>query len=119
MSLVITGAGGQLGRRTTERVLAAPGHDELVLVTRRPDTLSELASRGAIVRAGDFDAPETLVDAFAGGDRLLLISTDAVARRIAQHAAAIDAAGAAGVTHVSYTSVPDPVDGNVAAVVPD
>lgn len=119
MSLVITGAGGQLGRLTTERVLGTPGHDQLVLVTRRPDTLSELAARGAIVRAGDFDDPATLVDAFAGGDRLLLISTDVIGRRVAQHVAAIDAARAAGVRHVSYTSVSDPVDGNVAVVVPD
>jgi NAD(P)H dehydrogenase (quinone) len=60
-----------------------------------------------------------LVEAFAGGDRLLLISTSAVGCRIAQHVAAIDAARAAGVAHVSYTSVSDPVDANVAAVVPD
>src|ERR1700733_6966726 len=53
MSLVITGAGGQLGRLTAELVLAQPQHDELVLVTRRPATLSELASRGGIVRGGD------------------------------------------------------------------
>jgi NAD(P)H dehydrogenase (quinone) len=119
MTLVITGAGGQLGRLVAEGVLAAPAREQVVLVTRRPDTLSELASRGAIVRAGDFDDPGTLPDAFAGGDRLLLISTDAVGRRVAQHVAAIDAARAAGVRHVSYTSVPDPVDANVAAVVPD
>jgi NAD(P)H dehydrogenase (quinone) len=119
MSLVITGAGGQLGRLTAELVLAASERDELVLVSRRPDTLSELASRGATVRAGDFDDPATLVDAFAGGDRLLLISTDALGRRVGQHVAAIEAAREAGVSHISYTSVSDPVDGNLAAVVPE
>jgi NAD(P)H dehydrogenase (quinone) len=119
MTLVITGAGGQLGRRTAELVLNHPDHDELVLVTRRPDALADLAARGASVRAGDFEAPETLADAFAGGDRLLLISTDAIGRRVAGHLAAIEAARAAGIGQVSYTSIPDPVEGNVAAVVPD
>lgn len=79
-----------------------------MLVTRDPGRLAELAARGAQVRVGDFDQPATLADAFAGVERLLLISTDAVGRRVAQHTAAIDAAKAAGVAHVAYTSLPAP-----------
>jgi len=57
------------------------------------------------VRAGDFDKPETLVKAFAGGEKMLLISTLAVgSRRQHQHRAAIEAAVAAGVQHLIYTS---------------
>lgn len=119
MSLVITGAGGQLGRQVAELLLDRLDPAELVLVTRRPEELGDLAARGAQVRPGDFDRPETLVDAFAGAGRLLLISTDAVGRRVAQHGAAIDAAKAAGIEHVAYTSVPNPVAENPAAVVPD
>jgi NAD(P)H dehydrogenase (quinone) len=119
MTLVITGASGQLGRRTAELVLEHPDHDELVLVTRRPDSLSDLAARGATVRVGDLESPATLAAAFGGGDRLLLISTDLVGRRLAGHLAAIEAAHAAGIGHVSYTSIADPVPGNPAAVVPD
>jgi NAD(P)H dehydrogenase (quinone) len=119
MTLVITGASGQLGRRTAELVLDDPDHDELVLMTRRPDSLADLAARGATVRAGDFAAPETLPAAFAGGDRLLLISTDVLGTRLAGHLAAIEAARAAGIGHIAYTSIVDPVAGNPAAVVPD
>jgi NAD(P)H dehydrogenase (quinone) len=119
MSYVITGAAGHLGRRAAELLLDRVAPADVVLVTRRPDDLADLAARGADVRFGDFDAPDSLPAAFAGGERLLLISTDAVGARIAQHGNAIDAAKAAGVHHISYTSVGDPSEDNPAGVVPD
>jgi NAD(P)H dehydrogenase (quinone) len=119
MSYVITGAAGNLGRQTAELMLERVGAAELVLVTRRPDELTDLASRGAEVRRADFDSPESLAPAFAGGERLLLISTDVVGERVPGHLAAIDAAAAAGVRHVAYTSIPNPTDANPAGVVPD
>jgi NAD(P)H dehydrogenase (quinone) len=118
MSLVITGAAGHLGRRTAELLLDQVDPAEVVLVTRRTNALDDLAARGATVRFGDFDDPASLAAAFAGGERLLLISTDAIGRRAAQHRAAIEAARAAGVRHVAYTSVGNPVASNPAAVVP-
>jgi NAD(P)H dehydrogenase (quinone) len=119
MSYVITGAAGNLGRRTAELMLERVDPTELVLVTRRPDELADLAGRGAEVRRADFDSPETLAPAFAGGERLLLVSTDVVGQRVDGHKAAIDAAAAAGVRHVAYTSIPNPTDANPAGVVPD
>jgi len=83
-----------------------------VLVTRRPEALRELRARGAEVRYGDFDDPASLRDAFAGGRRMLLISTDALGRRAGQHRAAIDAAATAGVRHVVFTSIVKPVASN-------
>jgi hypothetical protein len=78
---------------------------ELILVTRHPAKLSEFAARGASVRRGDFDDPASLPAAFAGGERMLLISTDKVGGgRPAQHGRAIDAAVRAGVRHIAYTS---------------
>jgi NAD(P)H dehydrogenase (quinone) len=71
-----------------------------------------LRARGAHVRYGDFDDPTSLRDAFAGGRRMLLISTDAVGRRVRQHRAAIDAAASAGVGHVVFTSIVNPVAAN-------
>jgi NAD(P)H dehydrogenase (quinone) len=111
MSLVITGAAGHLGRRTAELLLGRIDPAALVLVSRRPGDLSDLAARGADVRAGDFDDPASLDAAFAGGERLLLISTDALGHRVAQHRNAIDAAVRAGVSHVAYTSIPNPAPG--------
>lgn len=120
MSIAITGASGQLGRATTEAVLATLSDpSQLVLITRTPAQLSDLAERGVLVRAGDFDQPAGLADAFAGVERLLLISTDAVGTRLEGHVAAIEAAKAAGVQQVVYTSVTDPQESNPAGVVPD
>jgi len=119
MSIVITGASGHLGRRVVDEVLDRVEPRELIPVTRNPRQLAEYAERGADVRRGDFDDPGTLFDAFTGGDRLLLISTDALGSRIRQHHAAIDAAVAAGVRHVVYTSIVRPEADNPAAVVPE
>jgi NAD(P)H dehydrogenase (quinone) len=119
MSIVITGASGHLGRGVVEELLDQVDPAELILVTRTPDALTDYAARGAQVRAGDFDDPSSLADAFAGGERLLLISTDALGRRIAQHHAAIDAAVAAGIGFIAYTSIVNPVEANPAAVVPE
>ncbi len=116
MSLVITGASGQLGRRTAELLLDQVEPSTVVLVSRRPEELADFAARGAETRRGDFDNPAPLAEAFADGERLLLISTDAIGGRVAQHGNAIDAAKGAGVRAVAYTSVPDPTAENPAAV---
>lgn len=119
MALVITGASGRLGRRAAELLLDRVPAGDVVLVSRRPETLADLAQRGATVRRGDFDEPASLADAFAGAERVLLVSADVVGQRIRQHGAAIDAARQAGATHVAYTSILNPVAGNPAVVVPE
>ena len=72
MTIAITGAAGHLGRLTAQLVLDRVPPGEVVLVTRRPDAIADLADAGAIVRHGDFDEPASLPAAFAGVDRLLL-----------------------------------------------
>lgn len=119
MTIAITGASGQLGRLVADELLARVSPEEVVLLTRSPEGLSEYAERGASVRAADFGKPETLAAAFEGVTKMLLISTDAVGARVEGHLAAIDAAVKAGVTHIAYTSVPDPDAKNPAAVAPD
>ena len=116
--LAITGASGQLGRRAAELVLARHSPRDLILTTRTPNALAELAARGAVVRYADFDDPVSLRSAFAGAERLLLISATDLQRRVAQHRAAIDAAKAAGVSHVMYTSGSKPAPPNPAVVAP-
>src|SRR3954470_20704872 len=108
MSIVVTGAAGQLGRLVAEELLERVPADELVFVTRHPEALENLADRGADVRHGDFDEPQTLAGAFAGGERMLLISTISIGHRVAQHRAVQEAAARAGVGHVVYTSFPKP-----------
>lgn len=112
MTVIVTGASGHLGRLVADALLERVDPADVVLVTRHPQALRDLADRGATVRHGDFDDPGSLTDAFAGGDRALLISTLAVGRRTAQHRAAIEAASAAGVRHLVYTSFPNPGPGH-------
>jgi NAD(P)H dehydrogenase (quinone) len=112
MSVIVTGAAGHLGRLVAEQLIERLSNERLVLVTRRPQALRELRAHGADVRYGDFEDPASLRHAFAGGRRLLLISTDAIGRRVRQHRAAIDAAATAGIGHVVFTSIVNPVAGN-------
>jgi NAD(P)H dehydrogenase (quinone) len=112
MSVIVTGAAGHLGRLVAAELLQRLAPEDVVLVTRSPEALREFRGRGADVRYGDFDHPASLRDAFAGGRRMLLISTDAVSHRIRQHRAAIDAAARTGVGHVVFTSIVNPVARN-------
>lgn len=107
MSIVVTGATGQLGRHVVESLLARgtdPG--EVVATGRSVERLDDLAARGVVVRRADFDEPATLTDAFAGAERLLLVSGSEPGDRLRQHAAAIEAASEAGVDLLAYTSAP-------------
>jgi NAD(P)H dehydrogenase (quinone) len=118
LTTVITGASGQLGRRVAELLLAEHGMTpaDLVLVTRSPDKLTDMAAKGAQLRHGDFDDPPSLRSAFAGADKVLIVSTDRVGTRVPGHKAAIDAAVAAGARAIAYTSGINPSDSNPIAV---
>jgi NAD(P)H dehydrogenase (quinone) len=120
-TLLVTGASGHLGRRVIELLLERNAA-HIVAATRTPEKLADFAQRGVEVRYADFDDPQSLTQAFAGVERVLLISTDAIdrpGRRIVQHTAAVKAAEAAGVRHVVYTSIANPTPQNPAFVVPD
>ena len=117
MKYGITGASGTLGRLTADALLERVPAADVVLVTRDPGKLAAYAERGVEVRAGDFTDAATLD--FSGIDRLLLISLDTVGTRVEPQKAAIDAAVAAGVQRIAYTSVTNPSHNNPAFVAPD
>lgn len=102
--IVITGASGNYGRGVTDALVAQGRAADLILITRTPAKLADRVAQGCTVREGDFDRPETLAAAVAGADTMLLISGTRVGARVVQHKAAIDAAAAAGVTRIVYTS---------------
>jgi NAD(P)H dehydrogenase (quinone) len=105
-TLLVVGASGYVGRRVVEILLDA--EENVVAATRTPEKLDTFAHRGAVVRRADLDDPSSLEQAFVGVERVLLISTNAPARRGSQHRAAIDAAILAGAQHIVYTSFSSP-----------
>ena len=101
----VTGATGQLGRLVVEGLLKTIKPSDIVAAVRTPGKAADLAAGGVAVREADYDRPETLTSAFEGIDRLLLVSSNEVTRRVHQHRAVIDAAKAAGVSLIAYTSI--------------
>ncbi len=106
MKLLVTGATGKLGTKIVEEILKTIPASQLAVSVRNPEKAESLRVRGVEVRYGDFDQPETLDTAFAGIDRLLIISADGDNEtRIRQHTNAVAAAERAQVKFISYTSL--------------
>ncbi|MFI5531559.1 SDR family oxidoreductase [Kitasatospora sp. NPDC051853] len=105
MMIVVTGATGQLGRLVVEGLLAKVPAAELAVAVRSADKAADWAAKGVTVRVVDYDRPETLATAFGAGDRVLLISGSEVGSRVPQHTAVVEAAKAAGVALLAYTSI--------------
>lgn len=107
MSIVITGATGQLGKLVVDNLLEL-GVDPNELVAAGRDTqklAAHYGPKGVRTVRIDFNDPDTLETAFQSGDKVLLVSGTEVGRRVAQHTNVIDAARKAGVAHLAYTSV--------------
>jgi len=100
MKIGVSGASGHLGRGVVAELLQRSGGHEVVAITRTPETVSGRA-RG---RFGDYNRPESLAEAYAGLDRLLIIPTVDPVKRAAQNVAAIDAAVSASVKHIVFMS---------------
>jgi NAD(P)H dehydrogenase (quinone) len=107
MSFVVTGATGHLGRAVVEALLerGVPAAD-ITATGRSTEKLADLAARGVTVAVADYKDPASLDAAFAGADKVLLVSSNDFDDRAGQHRNAIEAAQRAGVGHVVYTSGP-------------
>ncbi|MEJ3657398.1 SDR family oxidoreductase [Actinomycetes bacterium KLBMP 9759] len=111
--IVVTGVTGKLGKIVINDLLERVPASELAAVARTPAKAQELADRGVQVRAGDYDDPASLESAFAGADVLLFVSGPDITPgvRPRQHGNVVDAAKAAGVGRVVYTSAIGAQDG--------
>jgi NAD(P)H dehydrogenase (quinone) len=106
MKLLVTGATGKLGSKIIEILLKTIPASQIAVSVRNPEKAEGLRAQGVEVRHGDFDRPETLETAFAGIERLLMISADGDNEtRIRQHTNAVAAAQRAGVKFIAYTSL--------------
>ncbi len=103
--IAITGATGYLGREVVRLLLERVATPEVIAVVRSAGKAQDLAALGVSVREADYSKPETLTAAFAGSEKVLLISSSEVGHRIPQHKAVVDAAKKAGAKLLVYTSI--------------
>lgn len=116
MSIVVTGATGHLGRLVVEQLLEKVPAEGITAVVRDRAKAAHLAERGVKLAVADYNTPETFDGLFAAGDKVLLISGNEFDKgRPAQHQVVIDAAKAAGVALLAYTSAP----GSLSAALAD
>ncbi|MEV7321849.1 NAD(P)H-binding protein [Streptomyces sp. NPDC093970] len=107
MSIVVTGATGHLGRHVVTQLLEKVPAEQITAVVRDEAKAADLAARGVTVAVADYNSPETFDGLFATGDKVLLISGNEFDKgRPQQHKVVIDAAAAAGVALLAYTSAP-------------
>ncbi len=103
--IAITGATGQLGQHVIEKLLETVPASQLVAIVRNPAKAEALSQQGVTVRQADYTDQTAFTAALAGVDKLLLISSSEVGQRAAQHQNVINAAKAAGVKFIAYTSL--------------
>ncbi|MBM6400254.1 SDR family oxidoreductase [Phycicoccus sonneratiae] len=107
MTIVVTGATGHLGHLVVEALLRRGADPAQVVATGRDlAKVADLAARGVRTVASDYTDPESLRAAFAGADRVLLVSGNEIGQRLPQHTNAVEAAKDAGVDLLAYTSIP-------------
>ena len=103
--IAVTGASGQLGHLVIQNLLKVMPAQDIIAAVRTPAHATDLAALGVQVREADYDRPETLAEAFQNVEKVLLISSSEIGKRTPQHKAVIDAAKAAGVQLLAYTSL--------------
>ena len=103
--IAITGATGQLGQHVVANLLKTTAADQLVAVVRNPAKAEALSQQGVNVRQADYGDEGALTKALQGVEKLLIISSSEVGQRAPQHRNIIQAATAAGVKFIAYTSL--------------
>jgi NAD(P)H dehydrogenase (quinone) len=107
MSIVVTGATGNLGRHVVEQLLEKVPAEQITAVVRNAEKAADFAERGVKIALADYNAPASFDGLFSAGDKVLLVSGNEFDKgRVQQHKVVIDAAKAAGVALLAYTSAP-------------
>ena len=108
--ILVTGATGQLGGLVIEALLKDIPAAEIAGLARAAEEGASskggrLKAQGVSVRHGDYNDPASLATALTGIERLLFISSSDLEHRVQQHRNVVDAARAAGVSLIAYTSI--------------
>lgn len=103
--ILVTGATGHLGKGVIDFLIKKVPANNIAALVRDESKAASLKEAGVDVRIGNYDDYNSLVKAFTGVDKLLLVSSNDEANRAGQHISAVNAAKEAGVKHILYTSV--------------
>lgn len=103
--IAVTGANGKLGNLVIQELLKRTDAKNIVAIVRDPNKALNLKTLGIQIRQGDYEQYNTLVDSLKGVEKLLLISSSEIGKRINQHQTVIKAAVEAKVNLVAYTSI--------------
>ena len=103
--IAITGATGQLGHYVIESLMKTVPASQIVAIVRNPAKAQALTAQGITVRQADYGDEAALTSALQGVEKLLLISSSEVGQRAPQHRNVINAAKAADVKFIAYTSL--------------
>ncbi|MEV6772430.1 NAD(P)H-binding protein [Nocardia sp. NPDC051030] len=118
--IIVSGATGQLGSQTVQRLLERVPADQIGISVRDPGRAADLAARGVRVRRGDFTEPDSLAAAFEDATQILIVSSNTSGdTAVEQHTAAIEAAHAAGAKRILYTSHQGASEDSTFAPMPD
>ncbi|WP_221793534.1 SDR family oxidoreductase [Oceanobacter mangrovi] len=103
--IAVTGASGQLGRLVITELLKTIAAGDIVALVRDPQKVADLTELGVQVRQADYNQPDSLAAAFAGVDKVLLISSSEVGQRLPQHRNVIEALKGTAISLLAYTSI--------------
>jgi len=110
MRYIVTGADGQLGGRVAANILNEVSGEQLIFTCPVLNRLSKEKAeawekQSVALREANYDNKEQMIESFKGGDRIYIVSGVIIGpERVQQHKNVIDAAIAAGVSHITYTS---------------
>lgn len=103
--ILVTGATGNIGRKTLQYLLKRRPASELIGLARHPEKAADLAAAGIEIRQGDYSDFDSLVRAFSGVEKVMLVSATAFSDRTTQHENVVKAARQAGVRHIVYMPI--------------
>ena len=103
--ILVTGSTGHFGKAAINFLLEKVPANTIAALARDENKAADLKAKGIDVRIGSYQDFDSLVKAFTGIDKLLLISSNDLNDRTAQHINAVNAAKEAGVKHIVYTGV--------------
>ncbi|MGF6848259.1 NAD(P)H dehydrogenase (quinone) [Chitinophaga sp. W3I9] len=103
--ILVTGATGHLGAAVIDFLLKKVPANQIAALVRDEAKASGLKEKGISIRVANYHNYPSLVPAFKGVDKILLVSSSDFNDRAGQQINVINAAKEAGVKHVIYTSV--------------